>query len=153
MPVGSFQNFNKFKERLLRASNSGNTVNIFHSWKAAFLDSSWTPDLASQTGIANCVDAEISNSDGTSIRQTLANIAWALSAGNTFKCTADDLTVSSTALMPIKYVVVFDSDTTDNILVGYYDTNSGTTTGVSVNELRVQWPSSKLFTMSGGTAG
>lgn len=153
MPVGSFQNFNKFKERLLRASASGNTINIFHTWKAAFLDSTWTPDLVSQTGIANCVASEISASDGTGLRQNLANLAWALSAGNTFKLTADNVTVSSTALMAIKYVVVFDSDTTDEILVGYYDTNSGTTTGVAVNELRVQWPSSKLFTMSGGTAG
>lgn len=119
------------------------------------LHSGYTPSTASHSALAQIsgfrstasgtvvnsialTSINITGSGAVTVKVDAADIAGFSSDGDTFQC---------------KYVAVVARSASggagDNLLVGFYDTDTAASTGVEGTQLNVTWPSGGIFKVNG----
>jgi hypothetical protein len=153
MAVGNFSAYDKAMEYIVI-----NTVDLDgDTFKVMYLDNTYTPNTASHSAVTNLTSAELSASDGTSLRQTLSSVTVTptTSGGSSVvKWDAADVTMSTSSTVKVRYVAIYDdlqasTTNTDSKVICLSELTS-TGTGVPATQLTVEFSSSGILKFKRG---
>jgi hypothetical protein len=143
MSAGNYTFYNNFRDALAKADVDLNT----NSFKALLLTSSYTPNVATQSVLADITSNEVAGG-GDYARITLANVQ-VTQAGAVVTFDSDDLSWGTNVTITAKYVAIYDDTSASDTLVVYADLDSG---GGSVSStsstFQITNNASGIFTLS-----
>lgn len=145
MSAGTFTLYQSFKE--------GEGAGLFnfetggHTFKCGFVSNGYSP--ADSHSLWSQVSAnEISSTGYTSGGVSLTTDST-ITGSTKVKYTVANFTVSGSGTKKVKYGVIYDTNSTPaNRLVGYWDLETTSTTGVEATQITVSFPSTVLFKKS-----
>lgn len=138
MAAGAWTLYDNFKHGL----GAGTFDLTSATLNCAFLSAGYTP-AASHSDYATQADTfEISGISGYAAA-TLATVEWSDIGSNTIRFDAADFTITASATMKVKYLVIYKQS--DNKLIAYCDAETGTTTGVEATQITVNINTSGIF--------
>lgn len=151
MAAGKFTVFTTALKYILQGNIDLDTDTL----KAIPLHSGYTPGTASHSALAQIVafqatasgtivnaitlsSVNITGSGAVSVKFDAADIAGFSSDGDTFQC---------------KYVALYSQSSSggagDNLLIGFFDTDTSSSTGVEGTQVNVTWNSGGIFKVNG----
>ncbi len=143
MSVGTFTLYNSAREGL----GDGTLDLDTHTIKCGFISAGYTP-ADSHSLWSQVSTSEISASGYTTGGMTLT-VDYTATGSTKVKCTASQFTVSGTGMKKIKYGVIYDTGSTPaNRLIGYWDTETTSTTGIEATTITVSFPNNTIFQAS-----
>jgi len=114
----------------------------------------YTPSTASDSAVAQVLGFQ-STASGTIVNQiALSGLNVTGSGAVAVKFDANDIAGFSSDgdTFDCKYIALWASASAagvDNLLIGFYDTNVGVTTGVEGTQVNVTWPAGGIFKVDG----
>lgn len=142
MAAGTFVFFDHGIENLGRANLDLASATVM----CAFVSAGYTPSRASHSAWTADVSTYECTQSGYAA-EALASVEFSRIGSNALRWDAADVVISASATMDIKYVVLYAQ--TSGALIGYFDTNSGTTAGVDATQLTVQWNANGIAQLQG----
>lgn len=116
------------------------------------LHSGYTPATASHSALAQITSYQATASGSVVASITLSGITVTASGGVAIKWDADDIAGFSAGgdTFQTKYVAVYaqsasDGNGNDNLLLGFFDTDTAAGTGVEGTQINVNWSTYGLF--------
>ena len=142
MSAGNYTFYNNFRDALAKADVDLNT----NTFKALLLTSAYTPNVATQSVLADITTNEVSDSDYARI--TLANVT-VTQAGAVVTFDSDDLQYGTNVTITAKYVAIYDDTSASDTLVVFadLDTNGGSVSSTS-STFQITNNASGIFTLS-----
>ena len=142
MSAGNYTFYNNFRDALAKADVDLNT----NTFKALLLTSAYTPNVATQSVLADITTNEVTDSDYARI--TLANVTVTQS-GAVITIDSDDLSYGTNVTITAKYVAIYDDTSASDTLVVFADLDTG---GGSVSStsstFQITNNASGIFTLS-----
>jgi hypothetical protein len=140
MAAGTFVLFDHFKEALGTASIDLSSATLM----CALLSSGYTPSSASDSAWAGISSNEMGTSGYAA--QQLSSVEWSRIGSNAVRFDAADTVISAQSTMTAKYAVIYAQ--TSGKLIGYFDLDSASGSGVDATQITVQWNANGLFDAS-----
>lgn len=141
MAAGTFVFFDHGIEHLARGDLDLASVTVV----CAFVSAGYTPSRESHSVWTDLSTYECAQSGYAA--EALTSVEISRIGSNAVRWDAADVVISASATMDIKYVVLYEQ--TNGYLIGYFDTNSGTTAGVDATQLTVQWNANGIAQLQG----
>lgn len=116
-----------------------------HAMKCGFVSAGYTP-ADSHSLWSQVSGSEISASGYTAGGVSLAGMDYTADGSTTVSFKVSNFTVSGTGTKKVKYGIIYDiSSTPANRLIGYWDMEATSTTGVEATQITVSFPSTVVF--------
>lgn len=147
MAAGKFMVYTTGMKHILQSNIDLNADTIL----AMPLHSGYTPSTASHSALVQIVGFQSTASNTIVNAITLTGVAITGSGDVTIKFDADDLAGFSSDgdTFQVKYVALYSQSSSaggaDNLLIGFFDTDDGATTGVEGTQVNVTWAAGGIF--------
>lgn len=144
MGAGTFALYNSAREGL-----GDGVIDIdTHTFKCGFVSLGYTP-ADSHSLWSQVSTSEISASGYTAGGFTLTGLDYTATSSTKVKMTASAFTISGTGVKKVKWAVLYDTGSTPaNRLLGYFDLETTSTTGIEATAITVSFPNNTVFQAS-----
>jgi len=139
MAAGTFTLYNSAREGIGDGTHDLDT----HTFKCGFVSAGYTP-ADSHSLWSQCSGSEISASGYTAGGPTMTGVDYTATGSTKVKFTCAAFTVSGTGTKKVKYGVIYNTSAS-NRLLGYFDMDTGLSTGVEATQITVTFPNNTVF--------
>lgn len=146
MAAGKFFTYTTAVKYMLQGNIDLDTQDIV----AVPLHQGYTPSTASHSALAQISARQSTGSGSLVSRKTLTGVAVTGSGAQTVKYTASSFQISAGGdTFKCKYIALFAKSASaggnDNLLIGFFDTDTASVTGVEAIQVNVNIPTGGLF--------
>lgn len=129
---------------------NGNIDLVNHALKCAFLGKSASLSITSTVSLYSQLSAhEIATSGYASGGILMTTKQYTETGNNVIKFMVDNFTVSGTGMKKVKYGLLYDlSSSAVNKIIGYWDMETTSETGIEATQITVSFPSNVVFQAS-----